>query len=50
MIEASGTGLGLADVTERHMAAQRAASDALMEWDRRRAAGVVSDVAYAIAV
>ncbi|TJV78666.1 MAG: hypothetical protein E5X84_36885 [Mesorhizobium sp.] len=46
----SGTGLRLADVTERHMAAQRAASDALMDWDRRRAAGVVSDVAYAIAV
>lgn len=52
MIEAriSGTGLRLADVTERHMAAQRAASDALMDWDGRRAAGAFSDVAYAIAV
>ncbi|TIS62350.1 hypothetical protein [Mesorhizobium sp.] len=49
-VRISGTGLRLADVTERHMAAQRAASDALMEWDGRRAAGVVSDVAYAIAV
>jgi hypothetical protein len=38
MIEAriSGAGLRLADVTERHMVAQRDASDALMEWDGRR--------------
>jgi hypothetical protein len=52
MIEAriSGTGLRLADVTERHMAAQRAASNALNDWDERRRAGALSDIAYASAV
>ncbi|MER8927712.1 hypothetical protein [Mesorhizobium sp. M0859] len=52
MIEAriSGTGLRLADVTERHMAAQRAASNALNDWDERRGAGALSDIAYASAV
>jgi hypothetical protein len=52
MIEAriSGTGLRLADVTGRHMAAQRAASNALNDWDERRGAGALSDIANASAV
>ncbi|MBD9524306.1 hypothetical protein IB262_30965 [Ensifer sp. ENS02] len=32
---------------DRHIAAQRAAADAVRAWDGRRAAGEVTDVAYA---
>ncbi|RJT32616.1 hypothetical protein D3227_26735 [Mesorhizobium waimense] len=66
MVEAriEGAGLSLAEITERHMAAQKAAADVVREWgDRlypsgeaspegydRLAAGDVSSVAYASAL
>ncbi|RWD00028.1 MAG: hypothetical protein EOS58_31200 [Mesorhizobium sp.] len=52
MVEAriEGAGLTLAEITERHMAAQKAAADVAREWDDRRAAGDVSSVAYASAL
>ncbi|WP_245497321.1 hypothetical protein [Mesorhizobium sp. M5C.F.Ca.IN.020.32.2.1] len=52
MVEAriEGVGLSLAEITERHMAAQKAAADVVREWDDRRAAGDVSSVAYASAL
>lgn len=52
MVEArnEGGGLSLAEITERHMAAQKAAADVVREWDDRRAAGDVSSVAYASAL
>lgn len=37
-------GLSLAEMTEQHLAAQKAA-EAVREWDDRRAAGEVSSVA-----
>lgn len=43
-------GLSLAEITEQHLAAQKAAADAVREWDDRRAAGEVSIVAYASAL
>ena len=43
-------GLSLAEITEQHLAAQKAAADAVREWDDRRAAGEVSSVAYASAL
>jgi hypothetical protein len=52
MVEAriEGARLSLAEITERHMAAQKAAADVVREWDDRRAAGDVSSVAYASAL
>lgn len=43
-------GLSLAEITEQHLTAQKAAADAMREWDERRAAGEVSSVAYASAL
>ncbi len=43
-------GLSLAEITEQHLAAQKAAADAVREWDDRRAAGEISSVAYASAL
>ncbi|RWQ31355.1 MAG: hypothetical protein EOS21_31870 [Mesorhizobium sp.] len=45
-----GAGLSLAEITVRHMAAQKAAADVVREWGDRRAAGDVSSVAYASAL
>lgn len=52
MVEAriEGAGLSLAEITERHLAAQKAAADVVREWDERRAVGDVSSVAYASAL
>ncbi|RWA84930.1 hypothetical protein [Mesorhizobium sp.] len=52
MVEArnEGAGLSLAEITEQHIAAQKAAADVVREWDERRAVGDVSSVAYARAL
>ncbi len=41
------TVVSLRQLMDRHIAAQRAAADAVRAWDERRAAGEVTDVAYA---
>lgn len=41
------TAVSLRELMDRHIAAQRSAADAVRAWDGRRAAGEVTDVAYA---
>jgi hypothetical protein len=52
MVEAriEGARPSLAEITEWHMAAQKAAADVVREWDSHRANGDVSSVAYASAL
>ncbi|MEY9323474.1 hypothetical protein ABIA20_000508 [Sinorhizobium fredii] len=41
------TAVSLGELMDRHIAAQLATADAVRAWDERRAAGEVTDVAYA---